>query len=432
MANTVNLEFAGDATKLAQAGKKAEGAVKGVGDSVTSASDDFSSASKETDDYITRVGRLGAAVDGASTAIDDAGAAVQAIADIQDAARAKAARLAQATLDVAQAQEDANQAMIDGKQATLDVGQAQIDAEQANLDAATAQKEYNEAVKEHGANSEEARQAAIDLKQAQQDLKQSGADLEQAQADANQALIDGKQATLDLNEASREAKPPEIQGWADKIAMVTPLLTGLMGVMGLVTAAQWAWNAAQLASPTTWIILAVIALVAVIVLIATKTDWFQRAWKNSWKWIKDAASDVWDWLKKVPGWIGDAFSTVVKFISLPFRTAFNLIADAWNNTIGRLSWSVPNWIPGIGGNTISVPHLPKFHSGGIVPGTPGSEVLTVLQAGEEVKTRGSAGGQVLILKSDGSRMMDLLVEILAEAVGDRGGNVQTVLGGARG
>jgi hypothetical protein len=429
MANTVNLEFAGDAAKLARAGKQAEATVTGFDKSVTDSSMALGKASKESEDYTSRVGKLGAAVDGASTAVDDAGAAVQALADFQDAARAKAARLERATLDMAQAQEDANQAFIDGRQAVLDIGQAEIDAEQATLDAATAQKDYNAAVKEHGKGSDEAKQASLDLKQAQQDLAQSHEDVKQAQADSNQATIDAKGATLDLAEAQKEAHPPDLQVWADQLNMITPILSGLIGIVGLVTAVQWAWNAAQLASPVTWIVLGIVALIAVIVLLVKNWDWVKKAGAAAWDWIKKAASNTWDFMQKIPGWIGKAFGKVSSFITAPFRLAFNYVADAWNNTIGRLSWSVPGWVPGIGGNSISVPHIPKFHSGGVVPGTPGTEVVAMLQAGERVQTRGGDGASLNItIRSGGTAMDDLLVEVLSNAIGQRGGNVQAVLG----
>lgn len=214
--------------------------------------------------------------------------------------------------------------------------------------------------------------------------------------------------------------------------LASGLFNFLIPALKASAAAQWIQNSAFLASPITWIVLAIIALIAVIVIIATKTDWFSRAWRASWSWIKNAASNTWDFLKKIPGWIGDAFSKVASFITAPFRWAFNYIADAWNNTIGRLSWSVPGWVPFIGGNTISVPNLPKFHSGGVVPGTPGSEQLAILQAGERVSTRGSGGGMDLTIRAGSSRLDEVLVEVLSKAVRDRGGNVQVVLGGARG
>ncbi|MCP3758219.1 phage tail tape measure protein [Streptomyces sp. TBY4] len=62
--------------------------------------------------------------------------------------------------------------------------------------------------------------------------------------------------------------------------------------MAIAAAAQWVMNAAMLANPITWIILAVVALIAVIVLIATKTTWFQTAWK----FMTEMVSAAWDWL----------------------------------------------------------------------------------------------------------------------------------------
>lgn len=197
-------------------------------------------------------------------------------------------------------------------------------------------------------------------------------------------------------------------------------------------AAQWVMNASLWASPITWIVVGIIALVAVIVLIAVKTDWFSRAWRASWSWIKSAASSTWEFIKKIPGWIGTAFGKVADFVSRPFKAGFNAVARAWNATVGKLSWTVPGWVPVIGGNSISVPHLPTFHAGGTVPGAPGQNVLAMLQAGETVTSvAGGGGAMTLVIDSAGSRLDDLLVEVLRHAIGDRGGNVQVVLGGRR-
>jgi hypothetical protein len=210
-----------------------------------------------------------------------------------------------------------------------------------------------------------------------------------------------------------------------KLATVASTVASKAAAIGTKAwaAAQWLMSGALWASPITWIVVAIIALIAVIVLIATKTDWFQRAWRASWRWIKDAASDVWEWLKKVPGWIGHAFSKVADFLTAPFRAAFNFIARAWNNTVGGLSWSVPSWVPFIGGNSISVPHLRTFDVGGYVPGHPGTPVLAMLQAGERVQPRTSSGsGGVLRLGSDGTRMGDWILDVIADAMRGRGGD----------
>lgn len=213
---------------------------------------------------------------------------------------------------------------------------------------------------------------------------------------------------------------------------------------------QWLLNAAMAANPVVLITLAIIALIVVIVLIATKTTWFQSIWKalvkafqvsvrfliglfqTWWSVVNTVYGKIWAAIKKLAGGIKSTFSSIAGAISSPFRAAFNFVARAWNNTIGRLSWSVPGWIPGIGGNTISAPKLPTFHSGGIMPGAPGQEGLAILQGGERVTPIGGGAPVVLEIRSGGGAFDDLLVKILKNAVRVRGGNVQLVLGDGRG
>lgn len=431
--NTVTLEFAGDAAKLNKASKQASDDLDNVGASSKKSSEDMEKSGKSSENLLDKFSKLGNAVSGAGDAIDSASGLLDDFSQIQSRSYEKSQQQQRALNDVRQAQEDYNQAVRDSKQAVLDAGQAQIDKKQADLDAATALKQYNSDVKEFGKNSLEAKQDLIDVTQAHQDGKQATEDGAQALRDANQATIDAKGAQLDLNDAQREANPPDVAKWSQELQTFTPLLAGLVGVTGLVTAAQWLWNAAQAASPTTWIIIGIVALVAVIVLIATKTKWFQNLWNAAWKGIKTAAEASWNFIKQIPGWLGKAFGGIARVISAPYRAAFNAIADAWNNTIGRLSWTVPSWIPFVGGNTVSVPHLPHFHSGGDVPGAPGSDVLAVLQAGEHVDGVASGGGgRIVTLKSDGSAMSNWMIETLSQAVGRRGGDVQLVLGGRNG
>jgi hypothetical protein len=82
----------------------------------------------------------------------------------------------------------------------------------------------------------------------------------------------------------------------------------------------------------------------------------------------------------------------------PYKTAFNLIAKLWNNTVGQLSFEIPSWVPGIGGKGFSMPKLPTFHQGGIVPGPMGAEVPILAMAGETVTPAGQApaGGPVAV------------------------------------
>ncbi|KXK61951.1 hypothetical protein AWW66_10950 [Micromonospora rosaria] len=418
---------------------------------------------------------------------DRAQAQARALADVEQAGL----DAEQALGDLRQAQLDLNQAQLDAKQAGLDAEQALIDQKQAGLDAAAAQEAYNDAVKKHGKDSDEAKQAALDLSQAQQDLKQAGLDAEQAQADLSQANEDAAQAGRDMAQANRDAKdaqlnlndaqkaadPSTLTRWGSEIELVSTAAMGLVGTVnllamanqavsisamraaaattasriaavagavatGVATAAQWAWNLAMSANPIGLIVLAIGALVGAIVWVATKTTWFQDSWRWIWSKIGEPVKAAWDWIKRVggtaldyylsmPGRIWGAFKKIGGYVSAPFRAGFNAVSTAWNNTVGRLSWTVPGWVPFLSGKTVSAPQLPTFHSGGTIPGRPGENVLAVLQAGERVSSpSASRGDGVVVLRVDANdrRVGALLVELLRPEIGRMGGDVQRVLG----
>ena len=72
---------------------------------------------------------------------------------------------------------------------------------------------------------------------------------------------------------------------------------------------------------------------------------------------------------------------------------FNAIAKAWNNTIGKLSFKIPGWVPGIGGKGFDVPNIPELANGGIVTGP---TLALIGEAGPEavvpLDRMGSMGG----------------------------------------
>jgi hypothetical protein len=51
-----------------------------------------------------------------------------------------------------------------------------------------------------------------------------------------------------------------------------------------------------------------------------------------------------------------------------YKSLFNGIAKLWNSTVGKLSFSIPSWVPGLGGKGFSVPNIPYLADGGIVTG----------------------------------------------------------------
>ena len=52
-------------------------------------------------------------------------------------------------------------------------------------------------------------------------------------------------------------------------------------------------------------------------------------------------------------------------IKAPFKTAFDAIKYLWNHTVGGFGFSVPSWVPGVGGKSFKIPMMA---TGGIVTG----------------------------------------------------------------
>lgn len=388
MSNRVTLEFDGDADALVREARRAQEATAGVGESAMESSRDIERAGESTQGFGDRMSNLGNTVSGAIDTFGAISDSVQAFADIQDSSRQNAARMERALIDVEQAQQDLNQAVLDGTQSTIDAGQAQLDRNQALIDEKVATEDLATAISEYGVGSSEALQAQQDLDQARQDGIQAVADYDQAIADGNQSLIDARTATVDLADAQHEVDPGPIQGLADSFGRFAPLLSGVVSVIALATAAQWSLNLAFLANPMTWVVVGIVALIAVIVLIATKTRWFQDAWSFAWNGIKGAARGVVDWFGSLPGWFSRVFTGIGNAISAPFRSAFAGIRNLWNSTVGGFGFTVPGWIPFVGGQSF---RLPTMHTGGVVGGTQGSETMAILEAGERVIPRGRAG-----------------------------------------
>ncbi|MEU7817057.1 phage tail tape measure protein [Pseudonocardia sp. NPDC049154] len=211
---------------------------------------------------------------------------------------------------------------------------------------------------------------------------------------------------------------------AGSLGMAAVAFRGLGIASGIATAAQWLWNAALSANPIGLVVLAIAGLVAGLIWAYNNVGWFRDGVNAAFgavrnfiggavDWISGKWSGLMGWFRGLPGQIGGIFSSVGGAISGAFRSAFNFVADLWNYTIGRLSFNIPDWIPGIGGRGFSMPKLPKFHTGGVVPGAQGQEMLAVLQAGERViptDRSGNGGGTTMTFRGNTSDALATVIQ----------------------
>ncbi|WP_066586317.1 phage tail tape measure protein [Cellulomonas timonensis] len=171
---------------------------------------------------------------------------------------------------------------------------------------------------------------------------------------------------------------------------------------GVATAAQWAWNVAITANPIGLIIVGIAALIAGIVLLVKNWDTVKAAGASAWEWIKGAWSDA-----------GGFFSGIGSAISRTFKGSFNAVAGFWNDSVGKVGFTVPDWVPGVGGRKFSVPRIPMLASGGeitaaglAIVGEAGPELLS-LPVGAEViplSGKGTANGSESAGAGNGKRV----------------------------
>lgn len=211
----------------------------------------------------------------------------------------------------------------------------------------------------------------------------------------------------------------------DLMTTLVPIVLGLAVALGVMAAVIWLVNIAMMANPIAWIILAIVALIAVIVLIIVKWDevkaatgrvwdWIQEKLRGVWDWITTKVGEVWgwisrktgeawdwisdkvgaavddvmgavDWLSAIPGKVAGWFGDVIDWISgLPgrigratsgmwdgiknsFRDAVNWLIWKWNNfslTLGGGSVLGVN-VPSI---TLNTPDIPYLAEGGVTTG----------------------------------------------------------------
>ena len=131
------------------------------------------------------------------------------------------------------------------------------------------------------------------------------------------------------------------------------------------------------------------AIQKVIYVIGGIIEAFKAVWyfvKGIFQLLTGNTEGAADSMKKSFSAAFSAIKNTIKSILAPFVAVINAISDAWNNSVGKFSFTVPKWVPIIGGNTFKVPNLPRinlasFAEGGIVAPREGGVIARVAEAG---------------------------------------------------
>lgn len=136
----------------------------------------------------------------------------------------------------------------------------------------------------------------------------------------------------------------------------------LVGAVAVLIGVIWALNAALLANPITWIIIAIMALVAAFVILWNKCEGFRNFWIGLWNIIKSSAivvgtfliktfggaldkiKEVWG---KVGGWFSEKYEDIKNAIKNAPEYFHTLFTNAYNKVTGVFkaigSWFGERW-----------------------------------------------------------------------------------------
>jgi hypothetical protein len=170
-----------------------------------------------------------------------------------------------------------------------------------------------------------------------------------------------KFAVAGVSDTFGEMMLPVIDALAPKLAAFSQwatenpgLLKVVVGGLAAVATAIVAINIALALNPFALIAGAVVGLGALLVAAYTKFEPFRKIVDAVFGAIKFGVTKI-----------------AIPYINLlldVWKTVFNAIGAIWNNTLGKISFEVPDWVPGLGGKGFSFPKIPALAEGGIVNG----------------------------------------------------------------
>jgi hypothetical protein len=170
---------------------------------------------------------------------------------------------------------------------------------------------------------------------------------------------------------------PVIDALAPKLAAVSAwaqenpeLIKKIVFAFVGFTAAVIALNIAMSLNPFTLIAIGIGIVVGLLVAAYNRFDAF--------KTIVDSVFGAIKW------WVTNVTIPVIESLLGVFKAVFNGIASVWNNTVGKLSISIPD-IPGLPGRgkTFAIPKIPMLADGGIVKASSGGTLALIGEGGQD-------------------------------------------------
>jgi hypothetical protein len=312
------------------------------------------------------------------------------------------AKLARATGDVTKAQQFANQAMdiaaSTGKPLAT-VTDAIAKAMGGNLTAlAKLAPEYRTMIKD-GADFETVMSLIADTtggaateaaNTAQGQFKRLGIALDETKESVGAALLPAIQAVL-----------PYLTKFGDWAAKHPGIILAVGGAIAVIAASIMAVNLAMALNPFSLIVIGVVAVGAALVTAYNRFEGFRN--------IVDSVFGA------LRFWINNVTIPALNGLLAVFKTVFNGMAMLWNNSIGRLSFKFPSFVPGFGGKGFDVPNIPMLADGGIVNratlaiiGESGPEAVVPLSRAGEFGMGGGNNVTINVNGGDPNAVVDAL------------------------
>lgn len=144
-------------------------------------------------------------------------------------------------------------------------------------------------------------------------------------------VFDGVAKALDWITPKMEAFIAWAQENPELIKGIAIALGVLSAAIFVAAAAQWVMNSALLASPITWIIIGIGAIIAAIVLLIANWDSVWPVLVGAWDAIVAAWNVAWEWIK---GFFSGLWESVTTFVAGIPEAIMNFLSGAWDTITG--------------------------------------------------------------------------------------------------